>query len=104
MTAPKPPAAAADQPGPGPEQIPNLRAALGVDRTDPVAPMLIVALKNAGISVDFRVSPAAAPKFFVDLANAVMQTVMQLEAEAPPRIITPNGGAGGLFLPNGAKP
>ena len=104
MPAPKPPAAGAAQPGPGLEQIPNLRATVTPGPKNAPVPTIVIGLHNAGISTEFQIYAEQAPMFFGQLGQAVMQAVQAALAAAPPRIVTPNGGAGGLFLPNGAKP
>lgn len=85
----------------GPEQLPNITAAVGIDLTDASGvPVTILKLTTGGAEVALRIDARRAPQFIAEVAQGVIAASQQAIAQAGPQIITPPA-PGQLIIPPG---
>lgn len=97
MTAPNGPAAQ-------PTEVIPLTAEVGIDMSEPAQPKVVLRLKNAGIAAEFRIDATRAADFGLQVGQGLVMAAQQALTQAGPKLITPNGAGGGLFLPNPGAP
>lgn len=85
----------------GPDPLPNITAAVGIDLADASGiPITILKLTTGGAEVTLRIDARRAPQFIAEVAQGVIAASQQAVAQSGPQLVTPPA-SGQLIIPPG---